>query len=451
MPGHVDILNNFEIRGWAVKDGEKIGDTVSISIDGEEVARIAARVYRQDLEEAIGIGRCAFGFSFDETPGVFKPIKISVRSASSGALLANGERDLPPLLSDVHLRHAFGERLCSATPILVTPVHNGIAVRARVLAPAGSELGVLPLSSDQPAVSDVTVTKISSTEFITTSIVSFTLARDYRPAAKIGTVRICDLTVGRKGTWGRRLEDLTSSMCVPRSLDWLSLPPEENFIRTSGRIDVAEFAIGGVSAAHRIYLIARPLLGKDIRRILDWGVGCGRVAVPLKRVFLEDAEILGVDVDQVNVDWCKHNFSDVTVEMGDFYPPLDIESGSIDLIYGISVMTHLSRDAQASWLRELRRILRLGGLCILTTEGEYALSLSAWCPTALYRDLFRVGISDMMFDDSLGPSLAIPGYYRRTYQLRRQVEEEWARYLNIVSYLPAGSHAQQDMIVMIKD
>src|SRR5665213_2033245 len=241
MSGHVDILNNFEIRGWAVKDDEKIGDTVSISLDGEEVARVAARVYRRDLEEAIGIGKCAFGFTFDETPGVFKPVTIAVRSAS-GELLGNGEQVLPPVLSDAHLRHAYGDRLCSASPMLATPVHDGIAIQGRVLATVGSELGVLPLNSDQPAVKDLKVTRISSTDFITTSVVSFTLARDYHPGAKIGAVRVCDLRGARKGAWGRRIEDFTGSICVPRSLDWLSIPPDANFIRTSGKITAAEFA-----------------------------------------------------------------------------------------------------------------------------------------------------------------------------------------------------------------
>jgi hypothetical protein len=35
-------------------------------------------------------------------------------------------------------------------------------------------------------------------------------------------------------------------------------------------------------------------------------------------------------------------------------------------------MTHLTEGAQYAWLKELRRILRPGGLCLLSTHGEYA-------------------------------------------------------------------------------
>jgi SAM-dependent methyltransferase len=448
---HIDVVTHFEVAGWAVRDDENLGDTVCISVDEEEVARIPARLYNPELEKTIGIGKCAFRFYFYQTPGVFSPTRVEVRSASSGELLANGRHELQPLLSDRDLQQTLGERFCSAVPVGVTAAQNRVNIRVKVLAPTTFVLGILPLDSAQPTPADVDVKHISSTGHLAISELGFTLARDDRSDLKVAAMRVCDRNADQTEPWGERLEDFASSMCIPFSLDWLTLPAEENITRVAGKTDKTSFAVGGVSAAHKIHLIAKRLLGGGIGRVLDWGIGCGRVAVPLKRAFLNDAEILGVDIDRDNVDWCERHLTDVKVQMGDYYPPLNFESGSIDLIYGISVMTHLSRDAQAVWLRELRRILRQGGICILTTHGEYAISLVDWFPSAVYRDIMKLGISDVMLDDNLGPHLAIPGYYRGTFQLRRQVEEHWSKYLKIVGYLPAGSHAHQDIIVMMKN
>jgi hypothetical protein len=100
MGGHVGILNHFEIRGWATDDQHAVGDNVVIAVNGDEIGRIPARIYRQDLKDAIGIGDCAFHFTFSETPALFSPALITVRSASSGRLLGNGEQILPALFPD---------------------------------------------------------------------------------------------------------------------------------------------------------------------------------------------------------------------------------------------------------------------------------------------------------------------------------------------------------------
>jgi ubiquinone/menaquinone biosynthesis C-methylase UbiE len=453
MPGHVDRLNRAEICGWATRDEEKTGDIVSISVDDEEIALIPARLYNRELEEAVGVGKCAFRFTFSEALAIYKSAKITVRSASTGKLLGKGQQELPAFFSDKRFAQVFDWYGCAAHPIAIAPVENGLAFRIKVLASAGAELAVSPLGSSrlplgfsQLPPSDIEIRTVSSTDLVTTYEVGFVL-RQHDPEAKVAAVRVRDLRADEKLEGEEDIRDFAGDICVPFSFDWLSLPPKENYVRTSGNVDLAGFAIGSVSAAHGIYLISQRMLGDRISRVLDWGVGCGRVAVPLKRVFLKEAQVLGVDVDNVNVEWCKQHLKDIRVEMGEYYPPLNFEDDSIDVIYGISVMTHLTRDMQAAWLRELSRILRPGGVCILTTHGGYALSLRQW-PVNVYSEIERLGISDSSADDSLGQHLAIRNYYRGTFQLRSQVEQEWSRYLKILAFIPAGSHAHQDLVVM---
>jgi SAM-dependent methyltransferase len=55
--------------------------------------------------------------------------------------------------------------------------------------------------------------------------------------------------------------------------------------------------------------------------------------------------------------------------LNDELPPTQFESGAFDLVYGMSVFTHLVND-WASWLLEIHRILKVGGYAIFSFLGE---------------------------------------------------------------------------------
>jgi SAM-dependent methyltransferase len=241
-------------------------------------------------------------------------------------------------------------------------------------------------------------------------------------------------------------------MCFPLTEDWLAPAELENFGRTCGTPTRKDFMVAGLTLAYEMYSIAQEYIDNtEDPTILDWGIGAARVAVPLKRGVMPNARVIGCDVDRVNVSWCQTNLPDIPVELCDFYPPLDLASGSVDMIYGISVMTHLTVGAQLAWLKELRRVLKPGGICVLSTHGEYALSQSGISDSTFFRQLAANGISDILADSTLGPLLEVKNYYRSTFQKRRHVEEEWSRYLRIVQYYPAAIQTHQDLVIMRKE
>ncbi len=49
-------------------------------------------------------------------------------------------------------------------------------------------------------------------------------------------------------------------------------------------------------------------------------------------------------------------------------PPLELDDDSFDLVWAISVFTHIS-DYWSSWLVDLHRILRDGGILLATIAG----------------------------------------------------------------------------------
>jgi SAM-dependent methyltransferase len=113
-----------------------------------------------------------------------------------------------------------------------------------------------------------------------------------------------------------------------------------------------------------------PLPG--FKSVLDFGAGCGRVLVPLWRRFGAETAFHGCDIDAGAIAWLREHHPALPVEVNDFHPPLPYADDSFDLVYSVSVFSHLDEPGQFAWLAELGRVLRPGGLCLLTVHGESA-------------------------------------------------------------------------------
>jgi SAM-dependent methyltransferase len=101
------------------------------------------------------------------------------------------------------------------------------------------------------------------------------------------------------------------------------------------------------------------------KTFVDWGAGAGR----LVRLFAEhECRVIAVDIDEPSIEWINAHLPGVQGITVDG-PSLPLESGSVDLVTGLSVMTHIT-DEWAEWLLEIRRVLRPGGLAIFTQIGR---------------------------------------------------------------------------------
>ena len=106
------------------------------------------------------------------------------------------------------------------------------------------------------------------------------------------------------------------------------------------------------------------------KRVLDFGSGAGRTL----RHFLneaETAEFWGTDIDGPSMEWLDQNLCPpLHAWRSEMLPPLGLEHGSFDLIWAISVFTHLA-DTSLQWLLELHRLLKPGGILIATYMGRW--------------------------------------------------------------------------------
>lgn len=120
--------------------------------------------------------------------------------------------------------------------------------------------------------------------------------------------------------------------------------------------------------------------------ILDLGCGCGRCAITLKKFGIGgkpfSGRYVGLDVDREMIGWCsghvgddRFRFAHVDVH-SEVYNPRPgqaagvrwpVEDHTIDFMFAISVFSHLLENDFVAYLREIRRVLRPGGLANIST------------------------------------------------------------------------------------
>ena len=159
--------------------------------------------------------------------------------------------------------------------------------------------------------------------------------------------------------------------------DGLPLPPRSLRMAVAGTPDPVWFLRSGARTAERIASLlsshGEPV--EQVDALLDFGCGCGRVLRHWRS--LPATSIHGTDVNRRLISWCEKNLTFATFSTNKLEPPLPLEGDRFDAAYGFSVVTHLPEELTFAWLDELARVLRPGGLLVLSTHGEaYADMLS---------------------------------------------------------------------------
>jgi cyclopropane fatty-acyl-phospholipid synthase-like methyltransferase len=157
----------------------------------------------------------------------------------------------------------------------------------------------------------------------------------------------------------------------------MALPPPELRELVAGTTDVEWYQSLGLTHARNLLelLQSNGVETDSLNNILDFGCGCGRVTHNFAKLI--GKTVNGTDYNQSLVAWLSNNIPDGKVYLNDLAPPTIHDSNSFDLIYAISIFTHLSEPLQIAWMAEFHRLLKQGGLLIVTTHGaqEYFLEL----------------------------------------------------------------------------
>ena len=141
-------------------------------------------------------------------------------------------------------------------------------------------------------------------------------------------------------------------------------------VSSAGTADLAWFLETGrlATQALRDALRLADVELDETGRVLDFGCGCGRVLRHLAET--SGPALYGADINGPAVDWCGQYLPIARALKAELEPPLAVPAAHFDVIYAFSVFTHLPPRLAEEWTEELRRILRPGGLLLLSTHGD---------------------------------------------------------------------------------
>ena len=149
----------------------------------------------------------------------------------------------------------------------------------------------------------------------------------------------------------------------------VKLPPDY-LIYESFQINYQKYYNDGIETAKWLADCFKKHIDLIDKRILDWGCGPGRIIRHLPDVIGNHCDFLGTDYNKKSIDWCSKNLIGIKFNHNNLNALLPYEDNSIDVIYGISVFTHLSERLHYEWYSELYRILKPKGIMFLTTQGD---------------------------------------------------------------------------------
>lgn len=231
-----------------------------------------------------------------------------------------------------------------------------------------------------------------------------------------------------------------------RALEIPVPPADVRYRIASSPIDEANFLASGELCASDVLrsLAAAGIEAGDFRSILDFGCGCSRVLRYL-RPHLARAAFHGWDVDEVGIAWSREHCPGVPFDVVPHLPPTSCPSASFDFIYGLSVFSHLDLPRQLLWLEELHRVLRPGGVLLLTVHGQFALDeVKDSITTQQARDFQATGF---LFLANIGDRV-LPDWYQTAIYREDFARLVFGSRFDVLGYRAKGMCECQDVVLL---
>lgn len=235
------------------------------------------------------------------------------------------------------------------------------------------------------------------------------------------------------------LYGVSKSAQAYRPPDHLPIPPPHMVALVSGHYRPRQFFETGMLGADCIRTaLARH--GVDMTRLssmLDFACGCGRILRHWK--WLTSVDVQGTDYNGHLIDWCRENLRFADFGVNDLEPPLPYGDDSFDLVYAISAFTHFDEQLQFDWLAELERVLRPGGVLLVTLKGSSRL-------LELNEEEARRFLAGELVvrRGPISGSNSCVAFHPESY-----VRERWAERLEFLEYITAGAEdVAQDMVLL---
>jgi len=232
-------------------------------------------------------------------------------------------------------------------------------------------------------------------------------------------------------------------------------PPPSLMSRVSGLTSNDQFAQHGSEFMTALEQ-ASPIPLFSYGDILDFGVGCGRLA----RLFADfRGRYVGVDVDQELVRWCGDALPWVEPVVSAPRLPIPLPDAQFDCIISISVFTHLNEADTHFYLSELQRLAKPGCYLFLTVHGHRAID-RARAERMIFDMLVipegsvavtETAMRETGFKFIIQPQghLTSENYeYGITFVGRKFIETAWSKYFDVIAIHSGAIHDFQDIVVL---
>ncbi|WP_293336579.1 methyltransferase domain-containing protein [Microcoleus sp. CAWBG58] len=243
-------------------------------------------------------------------------------------------------------------------------------------------------------------------------------------------------------------------------------PPDEiqrNTVGSSGKHALGEGFNFYSEIKRYVANLGQPLTTDS--KILDFGCGWGRMI----RFFLKDIvpdNLYGIDVNSEMIDICLKKVSQGNYSVGTPEPPTNFADNSFDVVYAYSVFSHLSESVHIKWVEEFSRVLKPGGILIVTTHARRFIELCrslrgqnhefAWY-NALAKSFMDTDAAFADYDNgkflysATGGGSALPAsFYGEAVISPGYVKREWTKYLTFCDFVDDPAKLNQAVIVMQK-
>jgi ubiquinone/menaquinone biosynthesis C-methylase UbiE len=226
----------------------------------------------------------------------------------------------------------------------------------------------------------------------------------------------------------------------------LPTPPPRLTLITADTQDAYYYHAGGYKSFDEINgALVRFPPDSGIRRLLDWGCGCGRLAAHWVRQG-RIPEIHGCDINADAIRWCQAHLPSARFTRVALDPPTPYPDSYFDAIAAYSVFTHLTQPAQAKWLAEMHRVLKPGGTFAASVHGPSA----AWFRFGPKADaILQSGIHDQTLAAGM-EEIVGQNVYCDTYQTREYTQRAFGRWFDVLEYAERAVGNNQDLVVLRK-
>lgn len=146
--------------------------------------------------------------------------------------------------------------------------------------------------------------------------------------------------------------------------------PSDYFLYETYQLDYRQYQEDGQLVAREVVEWSSPYLAGKLQ-VLEWGCGVSRVIRHLPAFLEEGSGIFACDINEKMIEWCKNNIENVRFETIPYQPPTNYHDAQFDLIYALSVFTHIERELQENWIQEMGRIIKPKGIFLFTTHGSH--------------------------------------------------------------------------------